>query len=66
MLNKEKTMKSKYLVMVAAAMSFSALAAAQIVDGSSDNKQQSNNTSQAPVKSEVYNQQLAQSPPTPV
>ncbi|KKN62734.1 hypothetical protein LCGC14_0509070 [marine sediment metagenome] len=60
MLNKEKTMKSKYLVMVAAAMSFSALAAAQIVDGSSDNKQQSNNTSQAPVKSEVYNQQLAQ------
>ena len=60
MLNKEKTMKSKYLVMVAAAMSFSALAAAQIVDGSSDNKQQSNNTSQAPVKSEEYKQQLAQ------
>jgi len=46
--------------MVAAAMSFSALAAAQIVDGSSDNKQQSNNTSQAPIKSEGYNQQLAQ------
>ncbi|WP_282114081.1 M56 family metallopeptidase [Pseudoalteromonas arctica] len=60
MLNKEKTMKSKYLVMVAAAMSFSALAAAQIVDGGSDNKQQSNNTSQAPVKSEEYKQQLAQ------
>ncbi|MDP2563688.1 M56 family metallopeptidase [Pseudoalteromonas marina] len=60
MLNKEKTMKSKYLVMVAAAMSFSALAAAQIVDGNTSSKQQSSKTSQVPVKSEVYNQQLAQ------
>lgn len=60
MLNKEKTMKSKYLVMVAAAMSFSALAAAQIVDGNTSSKQQSNKTSQVPVKSEAYNQQLAQ------
>ncbi|WP_372762553.1 M56 family metallopeptidase [Pseudoalteromonas sp.] len=60
MLNKEKTMKSKYLVMVAAAMSFSALTAAQIVDGNTDNEQQSNNTYQAAVKSEEYNQQLAQ------
>ncbi|WP_269459764.1 hypothetical protein [Pseudoalteromonas carrageenovora] len=33
-------MKSKYLVMVAAAMSFSALAAAQIVDGTTGSKQQ--------------------------
>lgn len=60
MLNKEKTMKSKYLVMVAAAMSFSALAAAQIVDGNTSSKQQSSKTSQVPVKSEAYNQQLAQ------
>ncbi|MDO6546260.1 M56 family metallopeptidase [Pseudoalteromonas carrageenovora] len=60
MLNKEKTMKSKYLVMVAAAMSFSALAAAQIVDGTTSSKQQSSKTSQVPVKSEAYNQQLAQ------
>ena len=60
MLNKEKTMKSKYLVMVAAAMSFSALAAAQIVDGNTGSKQQSSKTSQVPVKSEAYNQQLAQ------
>jgi hypothetical protein len=60
MLNKEKTMKSKYLVMVAAAMSFSALAAAQIVDVNTSSKQQSSKTSQVPVKSEAYNQQLAQ------
>ncbi|NMR24397.1 peptidase M56 BlaR1 [Pseudoalteromonas sp. NEC-BIFX-2020_015] len=59
MLNKEKTMKSKYLVMVAAAMSFSAIAAAQIVDSNSTNKQSSTHAQQTPAQSEQFKQQLA-------
>jgi len=56
-LNKEKTMKSKYLLIATAAMSFSALAATQIVYGKSSKVQNSKNTEQV-VKSELYNQQL--------
>ena len=41
MLNKEKTMKSKHIVMALAALSFSALAAAQIVDENPKDEQHS-------------------------
>ena len=56
-LNKEKTMKTRYLLIATAAMSFSALAATQIVDGKS-NKTENTNTAEQVVKSELYNQQL--------
>lgn len=58
MLNKEKTMKSKHMVMALAALSFSALAAAQIVDENPKNEQ--HNAQKQPAASNQYNQQLAQ------
>lgn len=58
MLNKEKTMKSKHMVMALAALSFSALAAAQIVDENPKNEQHS--AQKQPAASNQYNQQLAQ------
>ena len=58
MLNKEKVMKSKYLLLVTTAMSFSALAATQIVDGKKSNVQDTN-VAEHRAYSEQYNAQLA-------
>ena len=58
MLNKEKVMKSKYLLLVTAAMSFSALAATQIVDGKKT-KVLDTKVVEQQAYSEQYNAQLA-------
>ena len=50
-------MKSKHIVMAIAALSFSALAAAQIVDENTKNEQYS--AQKQPAASNQYNQQLA-------
>lgn len=59
MLNKEKTMKTKYLILVTTAMSFSALAATQIVDSKATQKQSTAQVQQQATESEQYQAQMA-------